>query len=545
METTNNLLNQIQKIESLSEKKGFDTGELANELQEISAFYKITPTQAYIFGVIFNLSLNSGKISIKDIASHLGLKPVAILEYYDDLKALCKNKMLKSSGDSDDSITDFSFSVTNETAVSLISGCKHLLEVKKSEDAVSFFDDFTKVIEEAEKKSEEDKTILEKSIMDFLSDNSELVVAKEILSLGATLPEILYLKYLCSEFIDGSIELDMNRSIGRAFNDNKSKFEFRKVMASKESVLLKKEIIEIKPDSYDSYDVSLTRNCVSRFFGKDALALFTKKDAIEKSIIKPNQLAKKNLFYNPGERDEIQLLENAFKPANYKRMMADLRKENMPESLTVLLYGTPGTGKTETVYQIAHRTKREIYRVDISDTKSMWFGESEKLIKKIFDDYRKFYKDSAKAPILFFNEADGILSKRMNADNGRVAKTENSMQNIILQELEEFKGIFFATTNLTENLDFAFERRFLFKIRLSNPDPEISKKIWRESISDLSDQDIETLSGKFKLSGAQIFNIKKKILMSKILNGRIPDITEIINICQQESISSKVRRVGF
>jgi SpoVK/Ycf46/Vps4 family AAA+-type ATPase len=175
----------------------------------------------------------------------------------------------------------------------------------------------------------------------------------------------------------------------------------------------------------------------------------------------------------------------------------------------------------------------------------MWFGESEKLIKKIFVDYRKFHNDSAKAPILFFNESDGILSKRMKLDGRRIDKTENAMQNIILQELEDFKGIFFATTNLTENLDFAFERRFLFKIKLSNPDAEVSKNIWRDSIRDLSDQDIEVLSQKFRLSGAQIFNIKKKVQMSKILNGKIPTITEIIGICEQESISNNIRRVGF
>ncbi|MDD3741264.1 MAG: ATP-binding protein, partial [Bacteroidales bacterium] len=518
---------------------------LTNELQEISTFYKISPMQAYIFGVIFNLSLNSGKISLKDIANHLGVKPVAMLEYYQDLKTLSRKKLLKASGDDDDLITDFSFSVTNETAVSLISGCKLLQEVKKSEDVFSFFDDFTKVIEEAEINSEDYKSYLEKSVISFLSENSGLSVAKKIKSLGATVNEIIFLNYLCGEFLVGNNKTDLSRGIDNVLSRNNFKFEFRKLLISKESKLIKKGLIDLVPDAFGGYDVNLTNKCIESFFGKDSLILISTNAQIDDSIIKPDNLVKKNLYYNSAELKEITLLENAFKPSNYKRMMSDLKKENMPESLTVLLYGTPGTGKTETVYQIAQRTKREIYRVDISDTKSMWFGKSEKLIKDVFDNYRKFYNLSKKAPILFFNEADGILSKRKSVESSNVAKTENAMQNIILQELEEFKGIFFATTNLTDNLDFAFERRFLFKIKLSNPDVQVRNKIWRNNISGLSDQDVEILSRQFSFSGAQIFNIKKKILMTKILTGSMPDINEIKNICQQESISSNMRKVGF
>ncbi|GHV80254.1 hypothetical protein AGMMS49944_20450 [Spirochaetia bacterium] len=80
--------------------------------------------------------------------------------------------------------------------------------------------------------------------------------------------------------------------------------------------------------------------------------------------------------------------------------------------------------------------------VDISETKSMWFGESEKRIKELFDRYHGLLKSGGRTPILFFNEADAVLGKRQELGEVRrgPAQTENAIQNIILQELEDLAG---------------------------------------------------------------------------------------------------------
>jgi SpoVK/Ycf46/Vps4 family AAA+-type ATPase len=66
--------------------------------------------------------------------------------------------------------------------------------------------------------------------------------------------------------------------------------------------------------------------------------------------------------------------------------------------------------------------------------------------------------------------------------SGNVDQTENAIQNIILEEMENLDGILIATTNLTENLDKAFERRFLFKIRFDKPTLEAKTNIWKDKI---------------------------------------------------------------
>ncbi len=179
--------------------------------------------------------------------------------------------------------------------------------------------------------------------------------------------------------------------------------------------------------------------------------------------------------------------------------------------------------KPKPFYQLARRTEREIMKVDISQTKSMWFGESEKRIKKIFQDYRSYSENWKMMPILLFNEADAIISKRKDIGFSSVSQTENAIQNIILDELEQFKGIFIATTNLISNIDPAFDRRFLFKIEYHKPSPETIASIWKSKLNNFNQFNIEHFSHSYPLSGGQIENIVRKMEMQFVLQGKTPE----------------------
>lgn len=177
--------------------------------------------------------------------------------------------------------------------------------------------------------------------------------------------------------------------------------------------------------------------------------------------------------------------------------MTDLRGDMMEDFIALvacLFYGAPGAGKTETVYQLARRTGRNIMRVNISEIKSSWVGESEKNIKNVFNKYRFLVERSEAAPILLFNEADAILGKRMEGAERAVDRMENSIQNIILQEIENMEGILIATTNIAGNLDKAFERRFLYKIEFERPDIQAKCAIWKSMLPELNEDEAECLA---------------------------------------------------
>jgi SpoVK/Ycf46/Vps4 family AAA+-type ATPase len=214
---------------------------------------------------------------------------------------------------------------------------------------------------------------------------------------------------------------------------------------------------------------------------------------------------------------------------------------------TCLFYGAPGTGKTETVLQLARLTGRDILQVNISQIKSCWVGESEKNIKQVFDNYRSKVKNSQITPILLFNEADAIIGERMEGAKSAVNKMENSIQNIILQEMESLDGILIATTNLTQNLDPAFGRRFLYKIRFDRPDVSVREKIWHTMIPSLSSQECHDLAVSYELSGGQMENVSRKFTINAILHGdRIDRMKVLRSYCKAERIDNQPRqRIGF
>ena len=137
---------------------------------------------------------------------------------------------------------------------------------------------------------------------------------------------------------------------------------------------------------------------------------------------------------------------------------------------------------------------------------------------------------------------------RKNGAENAVDKMENTIQNIILQEMEDLQGIMIATTNLAGNLDGAFERRFLYKVRFDKPDAKVRRCIWQEMIPDLSDQDAQALADGFDLSGGQIENIVRKDTINHILHGDSDDRLALLKgYCTDETIgtSQSRRRLGF
>jgi SpoVK/Ycf46/Vps4 family AAA+-type ATPase len=255
-------------------------------------------------------------------------------------------------------------------------------------------------------------------------------------------------------------------------------------------------------------------------------------------------IKEKPLFYNESEQQQIERLTSLLSAENFPSIQKRLEEEGMRKGFACLFYGGPGTGKTETVLQIARQTGRNLMQVDIAGMRDKFVGESEKNIKAVFQRYRELCRNSEVKPILFFNEADGILGKRstFGGVNPSIEKMDNAMQNIILQEIEDLEGILIATTNLTDNLDSAFERRFIFKIEFHKPNTMVKSLIWRSMLKDLSDEDAQQLAAHFDFSGGQIENIARKRTVDYILSGQYASLEEIEKYCRAELLDNKKER---
>jgi hypothetical protein len=270
-----------------------------------------------------------------------------------------------------------------------------------------------------------------------------------------------------------------------------------------------------------------------------SVSLLNNEFVPKKDLILFDDITPREMFYNQRETNEVNKLISMLAEENYNKIQDRLNSKNMKKGFACLFSGLPGTGKTETAYQIARETKRNIMMVDISETRSMWHGESEKNIKELFDTYRAAVEKSETVPILLINEADAIIGKRMQIgiSNRSVDQTENRTQNVILQEMENLAGILIATTNLTQNMDTAFERRFLYKITFDKPDMESRVSIWKSLLPDLKDDMAIELSSYFELSGGQIENIARKTEVDSIINGGILSMDTLMGYCKAEILN--------
>ena len=263
-------------------------------------------------------------------------------------------------------------------------------------------------------------------------------------------------------------------------------------------------------------------------------------------LITPESIKEEQLYYNKKEEGQIQTIMNVLNPDNYAAVIKQLEESNLCIGVNILLHGYAGTGKTATVKQLAKQTNRHIFMVDIEKIQSRWVGDSEKNLKKVFNEYKLLTNFLPEIPILLFNEADAVLGKRVEIRNS-TDKSFNTLQNLLLQEFEDFKGISFSTTNLANQLDKAFERRFLYKVEFEKPNSEVRQLILNNAFYDIPTVTIAKVVSNFALTGGQISNIKKKLLLKSIVEG-IEDKEEVfIQLCKDElSLESvKNKPIGY
>jgi SpoVK/Ycf46/Vps4 family AAA+-type ATPase len=169
-----------------------------------------------------------------------------------------------------------------------------------------------------------------------------------------------------------------------------------------------------------------------------------------------------------------------------------------------LFYGPPGTGKTITAALLGKYFNREVYKIDLSLMVSKYIGETEKNLAKLFD------RANNKDWILFFDEADALFGKRSQVKDAhdRYANQEISY---LLQRVEVYNGLVILASNLKENIDDAFMRRFQSKIYFPFPTVEEKLKIWKLGIPKgfalPNDAQLTSICQKYKLTGAAIMNI--------------------------------------
>ncbi len=179
------------------------------------------------------------------------------------------------------------------------------------------------------------------------------------------------------------------------------------------------------------------------------------------------------------------------------------------------LYGPPGTGKTMAAHAIAKYLGRKILAVNYADIESKYVGETPKNIRRAFESAKKTNS------ILFFDEADAILSKRVTNMSNATDVSVNQTRSVMLMIMNNYQDFILFATNFIENFDPAFMRRISTHIEFKLPDYEGRKKILEHYILPTmpNDIDIERIAKDYDgISGSDISNA---ILMAAFKAARL------------------------
>ena len=224
-------------------------------------------------------------------------------------------------------------------------------------------------------------------------------------------------------------------------------------------------------------------------------------------LIEPKK-SLEDLVLNKKTTDTLNtLLSQVNKDVINKLKLWGIKDKKKGIDARIIFYGHAGTGKTATALALAKELKKQILSFDCSKILSMYIGESEKNVRAIFDNYKDICIQTKSEPILLLNEADQFLSNRVEGNTSSSDKMHNQMQNIFLEQIENFDGILIATTNLLDSIDKAFSRRFNYKIEFLKPSIEQRELLWKKLIPNklplINNFDFTKLI-KYDLTGGQI-----------------------------------------
>lgn len=481
------------------------------------------------FFAVDGLDILQKNAAIKNL---INAKLIEVVEEYNPGRGRRRKKRSSGIPFAEDSFT------INTTVAQAIIDNKSIDELEYENSDISNAD-FAEFVSTLAEESESNPFAFRKmidTVEGFEKKHKTLQLVKMTQNVLANIEDRILFYMICFASISSPYGASLKDAIETLYYSIRKRIEIATMCRNKEHPLFTQQLVCFveKKEDFDLL-VELDDNGLDIFLD-EFTKLFQNKNR-DKNFIESDNICEKKLFFPQKLEEQVSFLRSNIEKDKFIALQERLKQEKMPQGICALFYGYPGTGKTETAQQLAKATGRGIVHVDISQSKSCWFGESEKRVKKIFQDYRKICKASELKPILLFNEADAIFSKRKDSQSSNVAQTENAIQNIILEEMETLDGILIATTNLTSNFDSAFERRFLFKIEFEKPSVEAKQAIWKDKLTFLSQDDSQKLATEFDFSGGEIDNIVRKCIMNDVIKGKQANLAEIIELCQQEHIA--------
>ena len=545
------LASALDFIASEIDSTSLDTFLEANhqDCKYICETLQLTPLQAALFATILEKS-GDDLATTRDLVSTLKVSKIRFLGFKKEIDELSRKRLVVARQKRNGSM---GYRVSQSVVKAVQNDCPIEPERLEGLSTRTIFNRFHNIFADLVNGVNSSEIALQE-IIDIMNNNLDNKFVEASMRYGihclGSSEETVMMFYMLHRIVSFNDNEFTSEELSQLFDDPMGHNDFIfDAMRRGESSLQAKGLIEFHcEDGLENREVFQIPQAIQDEIFADLVAkgVQSKVNIPKDELISHEDIRVKRMFYNETEAEQVENLTELLGAEKFAQVQDRLREKGLRSGFCCLFYGPAGTGKTETVMQIAKETGRDIFIVDMSKLKSKWIGDSEKNIKQLFRTYKNIAKESDLAPILLFNEADAIFGKRIREESS-TDKMNNTIQNIILQEMETLDGIMIATTNLTENFDSAFERRFLYKILFKTPEIGVKAMIWKSMVDELSEDEATRLASDYGFTGGQIENITRKLDVDYILSGRTPDMEKILSLCNAESIhkTTASKRIGF
>ena len=515
---------------------------IKNPLQAIRQFFKHTAKfdneeELFAFAIVCILSLEENEFNIRDLSRILNIKRTKLYQnnFHLHLNSLMDKNLLEEAERRRHGYGHYE--INDSIMKSILQNIPIKRVVVKANDTLGVLIG----IKDWNQKFDSKKDDFQESFVSFkrnylnkckdqyitflkskdLSDLDMLIMLYVSL---ATMDSMPY-GFSVSELLDDVLKQENLRLI----------FEIKKNMSKGTHVLIQKNLIKLSSEGHgfnDSIRVELTEDTKAQLCADQGIKE-TEKISKDLQYYKEEELDP--LFFEPKLQAEID---------RFIQMVNRVDEIDFP-ALTTIFKGSPGTGKSAVVNYIAAKTNRGVYKVNISDFRNSFFGESEKQTMKIFSKIEKMYKQGLK-PIFLIEEIDAVLQKRQSETSSSVDSTEYRLANILLDRLSNLPHgcVLIGTTNFGE-LAAEYHRRFPIMIHFGLGDYTCRFKQWHHLIGD--DPNIKDYAH-FELTPALIQNVVYQMNTDKLLFGKEIDKERVIQLIEKElefGGASGKKKMGF
>ena len=553
--------NSASELKSIKEE---DYEAISEHLDEIANFFKIKEKLGVLLLSYFiNRRLVKGKpyITLNELMNAFECKLVDSILINEQLENFRKAKILLSTKKAYGKKDEIEYSLSQTTLNSVLKGDADILLDKKEVSFTAFLNLFHNVIYDNDLDDDDVSTELS-SLMDEFEQLEEIKYLKGERLCPEELTILLFT--VARQSIFGDTKVAMERIFRVAINDNFSRYYYQNDIIEKRSPLISNDLLEFAPDEFmNSLQITEKIFKALNLAEKKSTKQFTTGSDLVKLIMPDKIKFQEGMIYEDSLN--INFLDQLISEEGYIKAMKRLEEEKAEiKQIVGILYGLSGTGKSQTIRNLAAKYNRPILQVNLSQVKDAFVGNTEKNVEECFKIYKKavkhfeYYKDidgvkvgPYATPLYFLDEIDSLLPQRSATGEGTsVGNMYSNMVGIFLTELERVNGIVLLASNLPGAIDTSFHRRINFKFEFGSFSKKNQVKTLELYFKDFAHEVLEEVASNGELTPGNIVNIRKAYVLESIFkdfeseNDKKKVLTDLVS---RELILQKSNRkpIGF